>query len=78
MANGHQGVYERVGIARAGGKITRGGKSRRANLPIKELFGPSIPMALGNDKVESAIMNKIKEKFPKILASELNYLRLKK
>jgi len=78
MANGHQGVYERVGIARTSGKITKGGKTQRANLPVKELFGPSIPMALSNDVVEQAIMSKIKEKFPKILASELNYLRLKK
>jgi len=77
MKNGHRGVFERVGIARTRGKVVVRGKKRRANFPIKELFGPSIPVALGNTAVETAIMNLIKEKFPKILAAELNFLRLK-
>jgi hypothetical protein len=76
MSNGHKGVFERVGIARTGGKVMKNGKMRRANLPVRELFGPSIPTALGNEVVERAIMKKIEEKFPKILASELNFLHL--
>lgn len=78
MKSGHQGVFERIGAARVkGAKIVKGGKRKRPNTPIKELFGPSIPMALGNDVVQQAIMKKIKEKFPKVLAAELNYLSLK-
>ncbi len=66
MKSGHTGVF-----VRAGG---RGSK----RLPIKELLGPSIPTALGNDVVEKAIMAKIREKFPQILAHELAFLKLGK
>jgi len=78
MSNGHIGVFERVGAAQIKG-VTRvvAGRRLRVNKPIKELFGPSIPVALGNAVVEKAIMTLIKEKFPKILAAELNFLLLK-
>ena len=78
MKNGHKGVFERTGAARTkGAKVIKNGKRIRPNTPIKELFGPSIPSALANDAVERAIMKKIKEKFPLILASEINYLKIK-
>jgi hypothetical protein len=66
MKNGHRAVFER-----SGGKGSK-------RLPIKELFGPSIPTALGNDVVEKAIMKKIREKFPQILAHELAFLEMGK
>ncbi len=65
MRNGHKGVY-----VRTGGK----GSPR---LPIRELFGPSIPSALSNRVVEEAIMRKIREKFPQILAHEIAFLEMK-
>ncbi len=81
MKNGHVGVFERVGNARIkgakGSKILMNGKRGRANLPIKELYGPSIPDTLGNSVVSKAIMKKINETFPKILAAELNFISLK-
>jgi len=80
MSNGHIGVFERTGAAingAKGKKIGKRGKPIRANLPIKELFGPSIPTALSNSAVEKAIMAKIREYFPKVLAAELNYISLK-
>ncbi len=81
MSNGHVGVFERTGAALVNGakgkKVGKRGKPIRANLPIRELFGPSIPTALSNSAVEEAIMRKIRDYFPKVLASELNYIRLK-
>lgn len=73
MPNGHTGVFERVGSGHK--KVVRNGKTVRTGLPIKELFGPSIPAALGNDTVEKAIMAKIREKYPAILAHELAFLK---
>lgn len=66
MKSGHRGVF-----VRAGGK----GSPR---LPIRELYGPSIPTALSNRVVEEAIMSKIQEKFPQILAHEIAFLEMKK
>ena len=54
------------------------GRTRRANLPIRELFGPSIPSSLANEAVQSAILRKIREKFPKILEHELEFIAMKK
>jgi hypothetical protein len=79
MSNGHIGVYERVGLARTGAKaIGMNGRLRRVNLPIRELYGPSIPEALSQPIVEQAIMRNIQEQFPKILKAEINFLNLKR
>ena len=81
MSNGHIGVFERIGIARIkgakGSRIGKNNKPLRANLPVRELFGPSIPGTLANPLVQDAIMRKIKEKFPQILKAELNFITLK-
>ncbi len=66
MRNGHKGVFVRTG-----------GKGAK-RLPIKELYGPSIPTALGNDVVEKAIMKKIREKYPQILRHEIAFLASKR
>lgn len=71
MKNGHRGVFQRVGNQHK--KVERNGKIRRTGLPIKELFGPSIPQSLANDAVEKALMKKIREKFPQILRHELAF-----
>jgi len=71
MPNGHRGVFERVGKTHK--VVQRNGKKVRTGLPIKELFGPSIPQSLANDAVEKAIMTKIRAKFPQILKHELAF-----
>ena len=72
MKNGHRGVFERIGNKHK--KVKRNGKIVRTGLPIKELFGPSIPQSLSNDAVEKALMKKIREKFPQILKHELAFV----
>jgi hypothetical protein len=76
MQNGHRGVFERTGKTHK--KVVKNGKTIRSGLPIKELFGPSIPQSLANDAVEKAIMAKIRQKFPQILKHELAFLASKR
>jgi hypothetical protein len=76
MPNGHRGVFERTGKQHK--KVMRNGKAIRSGLPIKELFGPSIPQSLANDAVEKALMAKIRQKFPQILKHELAFIASKK
>lgn len=75
MPSGHKGVFVRLGDAHK--KVTRRGKVRWSGLPIKELFGPSIPVAFLNKTVQSALQLAAREKFPRILQQEIAYLRLK-
>lgn len=76
MPSGHNGVFERTGKQHR--TVMKNGKRVRTGLPIKELFGPSIPQSLANDAVEKAIMAKIREKFPQILKHELAFVAGKK
>ncbi|WNC90946.1 phage tail protein [Paraburkholderia sp. FT54] len=76
MPNGHRGVFERTGKQHK--KVKRNGKTIRSGLPIKELFGPSIPQSLANDAVEKALMTKIRQKFPQILKHELAFIAAKR
>lgn len=76
MRNGHKGVFERT--SKAHKKVMRNGKVVRTGLPIKELFGPSIPQSLANDAVQKALMKKIREKFPHILKHELAFIASKR
>ncbi|MGU7784895.1 phage tail protein [Burkholderia sp. PU8-34] len=76
MQNGHRGVFERTGKTHK--KVVRNGKIRRTGLPIKELFGPSIPQSLANESVQKALMKKIREKFPQILRHELAFVASKR
>jgi hypothetical protein len=76
MPNGHRGVFERTGKQHK--KLMRNGKAIRSGLPIKELFGPSIPQSLGNDAVEKALMTKIRQKFPQVLKHELAFVAAKR
>ncbi|ACC71070.1 phage tail protein [Paraburkholderia phymatum] len=76
MRNGHKGVFERTGKTHK--KVMRNGKVVRSGLPIKELFGPSIPQSLANDAVQKALMKKIREKFPQILKHELAFIASKR
>lgn len=67
MPTGHKGVFVRVGDGRK--KV----KGKSSGLPIKELFGPSIPAAFKNEVVMGALMRFVREKFPKIFEHELGY-----
>lgn len=76
MPNGHRGVFERTGKQHK--KVVRNGKAIRSGLPIKELFGPSIPQSLANDAVQKALMTKIRQKFPQVLKHELAFVAAKR
>jgi len=76
MQNGHRGVFERTGKTHK--KVMRNGKMIRSGLPIKELYGPSIPQSLANEAVNKAIMAKIRQKFPQILRHELAFAASKR
>ncbi|TCK39661.1 minor tail protein Z (GPZ) [Paraburkholderia sp. BL8N3] len=76
MQNGHRGVFERTGKKHK--VVQRNGKTVRTGLPIKELFGPSIPQSLSNEAVNKAIMTKIRAKFPQILKHELEFVASKR
>jgi hypothetical protein len=76
MQSGHTGVFVRVGKEHK--TVTRNGKKIRSGLPIKELFGPSVPTALANERVQNAIKRLIKEKLPKIFTHELKFASMAK
>ena len=74
MPSGHQGVYVRD----PGGKhvkVNRSGKVSWHQLPIRELFGPSIPDGMANKAVQDSLQQLIADRFPKLLERESNYLR---
>ncbi|SHM05786.1 Prophage minor tail protein Z (GPZ) [Nitrosospira sp. Nsp11] len=73
MPTGHIGVVVRVGTAH---KMNR--KNVWSGLPIKQLFGPSIPTAFSNEVVQQTLRDKIKNRFPILLKHELQYLSLKR
>ncbi|MDR3414208.1 MAG: phage tail protein [Formivibrio sp.] len=75
MPSGHTGVYERVGSGHK--KVMHNGAAQWRGLPIKELFGPSIPSAFMNETVQNALVTAIRERFPRLFAHEIAYLGLK-
>lgn len=72
MANGHTGVFERVGHTHRKNR-----KGQWSGLPIKQLFGPSVPSAFINETVQSSLLAMVREKFPVRFQHELDQLRLK-
>jgi hypothetical protein len=81
MKSGHQGVFARGGYK---GSMRRTGESfgrfkfGRGRLPIGELFTMSVPNGFSNKVVQDKVMARVREQFPKVLAQEINYLKLKK
>lgn len=75
MPNGHKGVFVRKGHGHR--KVVKGGKTTWSGLPIDELFGPSIPSAFMNKVVQDALRSAVREKFPRLLKHELQYLSQK-
>lgn len=72
MPSGHKGVYVRVGKNHK--KVMKNGRVMWSGLPIKELFGPSVPDGLANKAVQEALQRLIEEKFPVILQQQIRYL----
>ncbi len=71
MPTGHVGVFQRIGGGHK--KVTKNGKEYWSGLPIKQLYGPSIPAAFANQKVQSALIALVKERFPRIFEHELRF-----
>lgn len=74
MPSGHQGVF----VRQPGGKhrkVSTKGKASWHQLPIRELFGPSVPDGLANKAVQDALLQLITERFPKLLEHEHTWLR---
>lgn len=72
MPGGHKGVFIRIGKDHK--KVMRNGKQIWSGLPIKELYGPSIPAAFSNQVVQDALQSKIAQRFPRLLEHEVVYL----
>jgi hypothetical protein len=67
MPSGHQGVFVRTG------NLHKKINGQWHGLPIKELFGPSVPVAFSNNIVQQALNKLIREKFPAILEHEIKF-----
>ena len=74
MPSGHTGVFERVG--RGHKKVMHGSHIQWRGLPIRELFGPSIPSAFMQKTVQGALESAVREKFPRLLQHEIDFLSL--
>jgi len=72
MPTGHRGVFQRVGNTHK--RTVKSGKVVWSGLPIKELYGPSLPSAFANEVVQSALQKFIADKFGNNFKHELDYL----
>lgn len=66
-STGHEGVFVRVG------KQHKKINGQWHGLPIKELFGPSVPAAFGNEVVQEALVRLVRDKYPTILEHEIKF-----
>lgn len=72
MPSGHKGVYVRTSDHHK--KVAKNGRVTWSGLPIKELFGPSVPNGLANQAVQASLQRLVEEKFPVILRQQIKYL----
>lgn len=72
MPNGHKQVLVRVGKTHQ--KKRKGAGTQWSGLPIKALFGPSVPDGLANAAVQAALQRLVTEKFPTILRQQMDRL----
>jgi Prophage minor tail protein Z (GPZ) len=71
MKSGHKGVFQRVdGSRHISRRVRRGGPQ----LPIKELYGPSIPSQFSSQAIRDAIARTARDRFPIVLKQELKYV----
>jgi hypothetical protein len=73
MPNGKRIVAVRAPEAKHK-KVMKGSKATWSALPIRQLFGPSVPAMIVNKAVEAALFRTYAEKFPKILHHEFKRL----
>ena len=71
MPGGHKGVFVRVGAGHK--RVTNNGRLIQSGLPIKELYGPSVPAAFKSEVVMRALQQYVKSKFGPIFEHELAY-----
>ena len=74
MPTGHRGVFVRQGMTRK--RVMRNGRLTSSGLPIRELYGPSVPQAFANTVVQAALASAIRERFPIALRQELRFAGL--
>ena len=72
MKSGHRGVFLRVEKGSRKYRSTRVNKSG-ADLPVAELFGPSLPQAFTSKQVMSAIVAAARTRFPKAFEQEARF-----
>ena len=74
MQGGHVGVFVHDTRKQQVHKKVRGSWHQ---LPIRELYGPSVPDGMANKDVQAAVMTYIDANFPRILKHESEWLRRK-
>lgn len=67
MPSGHEGVFVRD-QRRTPAARTRG--NRWEALPVRELFGPSVPNGLANPKVPAGLQKLLQQRFPQLLRAQ--------
>jgi Prophage minor tail protein Z (GPZ) len=71
MKSGHKGVFVRTdGSRHISRRIRRGGPQ----LPIRQLYGPSIPSQFTSQAIRDAIARTARDRFPIVLKQELKYV----
>ncbi|GEB35304.1 hypothetical protein BPA01_48840 [Brevibacillus parabrevis] len=73
MRSGHVGVFKRMRSWRHK-KVTRNGKTYWSGLPIRELYGPSVPGMVGSRKVVEHVEQEAKRRMETRLDHEMNRL----
>jgi hypothetical protein len=73
MPSGHKAVMVRMGTTHK--KKHKNERALWTGLPIKQLFGPSVPDGLANAAVQQALQRFVLEKFPKILQQQIDRLK---
>ena len=69
MKSGHKGVFQRKGMP---------GRTMYKRLPIKELYGPSVPSMVSSEKVLKAIRKKVQDNFDRLFTHNLNRLKARR
>ncbi|WP_312117944.1 phage tail protein [Brevibacillus reuszeri] len=73
MRSGYIGVFKRLRGSRHK-KVTRNGKTYWSGLPIRELYGPSVPGMMGSRKVIQHVEQEAKRRMETRLDHEINRL----
>lgn len=74
VRKGNKSSLNRSFVVRTGGKVNVFERVGGKRLPIKKLFGPSVPQMIGNDKVIDLITEQTKLTMDKRLEHEINHL----